>query len=394
MLSKIQSSRPLGGWFLMISAGTASFLTISEYLKSKNIGLQFSESETKKNTLPNTMQGWQEKYSFYQKSVKPEKKFLQFEEYKEHKKKRWMQKNGLPDSAFSAMLPFANPSVDKFEKIYTANSNLKAINNFPEIHYYLGFFFFVKDSKFYPKAIILPYFFIACFGTAFFRSINLILEEKLENHLNNTHLNVGNEKMFGYTLTSLLFYACTLYFGIKTINPLAITTLKAEEIVLSKTLSKQYSAIIASIILASSCSSYIKAAKDNLSVKDARIDDIDKEKQIKKDNTDIKENSIKELLRSKIYPNIDVNTVKNIHWCLQGVPLLIFNLMFQNPATNHMRNPSLSFFLYFLSTGTEVYNNYQSGTEQFSDYLLRLVFLTSVVVGFSRFRIMSLSVLK
>ncbi|OMJ87002.1 hypothetical protein SteCoe_11324 [Stentor coeruleus] len=394
MFSRLPINKLLGSWFLMISTGTASFLTISEYLKSKRIGLQFSDSETKKNTLPNTLLGWRQNYSYYQNSNKPNKKNLTFEEYQEHKKKSWISKNRLPENVFYGMFPFANPSVDQFEKIITINSNQNTFNNISKANYFICLFFLLKDKRFFPRDIVIPYVYISCFATAFGTNVNLVIKDKLENHLKNNHQNSDSWKMFKYTLTSLSFYACILHFGMKIVNPLAVIALKAEEILLSKTLFKQYSAIIASSILVSSCSSYIKSAKSNSSetnVKDdANINEEYKNKQ---------ENDLKEILKAKIYANMDVNTVEKIYWGLQGLPLLIFMSIIRNPAMKNLSNPMfkssrLAFLLYFLTTGTEVYNNYNSGTGHFSDYFLRLVFLTSAVVGFSGFRIMSKTVLK
>lgn len=378
-----------GSWLLMISTGTAGFLTVGEYLRSKSIGLQFSESQTKKNTLPNTSKGWQEKYIAYQKSKRNQKKeSILFEDYKKLKKDKWIAKNTYPKNILYAMFPFANPAVDHFKKIYTLNISQSTFENIINIMIISPIVLFRRNIKFSTYFISLPFLVYGSIGAFFVKISNQIAEERIENHLNNTNKGCNPTGMFLFTCASMSLYVCAMYFGMKLLNPLAIATVKAEEIALSSTLFNQYSAIILSSVLVSSCSSYIKAAKNFTEGDDA------KQENVNKQGKDSEKNTI-----FSIGANADKNTIKKAQWGLQGLTYLIFISMINNSTKGNLsnpmfKNPEFALFLYFLATGAETFNTYQSGTGQFSDFMLKFLFLTSTIIGCSGFRLMSKTILK
>ncbi|OMJ86358.1 hypothetical protein SteCoe_12146 [Stentor coeruleus] len=362
-----------------MSTGTAGFLTVGEYLRSRSIGLQFSETQTKNNTLPNTPKGWQEMYVAYQKSKRAQKKeSILYEEYKKQKKTKWIAKNTYPKNILYMMFPYANPAVDNFKKIYTLNINQSTFENIINILVISPILLFRKNIKLSLDGFTMPMIIFGSIGTLFVKISNLITEDRIENYLSNTNQGCDPRKMFLFTFSSVSLYVCSMYFGVNFINPLAVAAVKAEEIALAKVLFKQYSAIILSSILVSSCSSYLKAAKNF-----GEANDIEK----------------KPILIGNMNVNVDENTIKKTKWGLQLLTYLIFISMINSSVKGNLsnpmfKNPDFALFLYFLATGSELFNNYKSGTGQFSDFMIKFMFMTSTIIGFSGFRIMSKTILK
>ncbi|OMJ92212.1 hypothetical protein SteCoe_5088 [Stentor coeruleus] len=129
-------SKYIGYWLIGLSTGTASLISVTQYLKSYKIGLDYIKYKNSSDIFPTSQTEWDSNYNTYKSSLPTTSSPLSFKDFQEHTRLQWIYENQKETDFLHLIFPFANPRLEKFNSIYYIPITENTAKN---IGYLIGF---------------------------------------------------------------------------------------------------------------------------------------------------------------------------------------------------------------------------------------------------------------
>jgi hypothetical protein len=365
MVSKI-----IGGWLFTLSLGTAGVFSYGEYLRRKNIGIEYLENKPNLKKFPKTEFDWIEHYKEYQRSPKSRKEPISYENFKKQFRERWDKNLSPQNMILHTMFPFSNPRLKEFDSVKYINFSESKANEYFFLYFLGPFLLLFRGSRNLEKTLAVPVISVALLLGLYGKTSGYAA--KVQTDLVQFYPDKALHPWFltEFQTSSWLLYGTSLYYSLVSLNPFGFKNASAEVVAAAKKLVPAYALILQGFIALSIVRTQLGLPKEKCYM-------------------------TKECVMGDILDNVDVDVSKGrflsdrqMWWVKWGVEVMMYaGLIFMankmKPAKTTLtifRNSELGMMLLLASAFSD-FMGPDKNNKRFSDFFVNLLFFTSVVYG-------------